>query len=67
MLLQAVLLVAVLAGFFLLVPGIVWLSTGSRLQAMEAAKGYGRVVLILFVIPGALGCVVAGVSLLFQS
>lgn len=59
--------VAALLGFFLLVPGIVWISTGSRRQAVEAAKGYGWVVLILFVIPGALGCVVAGVSLLLGS
>lgn len=62
--LQGLITVAVLAGFFLLVPGIVWISTGSRGQAMEAAKGYGWVCLILFVIPGLLGCLVAGVSLL---
>lgn len=54
-------LIAALVGFFLLVPGIVWLSTGSRSQAVEAAKGYGWVVLILFGVPAALGGIVAGV------
>lgn len=62
---QAFKLVAVLAGFFLLVPGFIWLTSGSRREAVESAKGYGWVVLILFVIPGALGGIVAGISLLF--
>ena len=66
MFLRALITVAVLAGFFLLVPGLVWLSTGSRREAIESAKGYGWVVLILFIIPGALGCVVAGISLLLR-
>lgn len=60
-------LVAVLAGFFLLVPGIAWLSTGSWRQALDAAKGYGWVCLILFVIPAALGGIVAGFILLLGS
>lgn len=63
---QALIGCAVLVALFLLVPGIVWLSTGSRRQAMEAARGYGVVCLILFVIPSALGCLVAGISLLIQ-
>lgn len=67
MFLRALILVVSLAGFFLLVPGIVWLSTGSRRQAMEAARGYGWVVLILFVIPGAIGGVIAAFSLLLPS
>lgn len=54
-------LIAALLGFFLLVPGVVWVSTGSWRQTVEAAKGYGLVVLILFGIPAALGGIVAAV------
>lgn len=53
-------LIAALAGFFLLVPGVVLISTGSWRSAVEAAKGYGMVWLVLFVIPGAIGGVIAG-------
>lgn len=59
---HALILVAVLAGFFLPMPGIAWLSTGSWREAKEATKGYGWVVLILFGIPAALGGIVAAFS-----
>ena len=64
--LQALIGCAVLAGMFLLVPGFTWLATGSWRRALESAKGYGVVCLILFVIPMALGLVAAVVSLLLQ-
>lgn len=65
--LQGLIFVVVATALFALVPGIVWLSTGSRREAVESAKGLGWVWLILFVIPTVLGLIAAGFSRLLPS
>jgi hypothetical protein len=53
---------AVLTGMFLIVPGAIWLFTGSRAQAWQAAKGYAVVMAILVWLPMLLGFVVWAIS-----
>jgi hypothetical protein len=58
-------LVAVLTGMFLLVPGSIWLFTGNRARAWEAAKGYAIVMAILVWGPMLVGFVFLAISSLF--
>jgi len=58
--------VALITALFLLVPAFAWL-TGGRREAWTAAKGFGVVCLILFVIPGAVGFLIVGIMHLLGS
>jgi len=57
---------ALIAALFALVPGFAWM-TGDRRDAWVAAKGFGVVCLVLFVIPGAIGFLVVGIMQLMGS
>lgn len=61
---QALKLIAVLLGLFAIVPLFTLLATGSWKQAVEAAFGYGVVLLIVMVIPMSVGLLVALVGLI---
>lgn len=61
---QALKLVAALLGLFMIVPLVARMGTGSWARAREATKGYGVVLLIVMVIPMAIGAVIAVVGLI---
>lgn len=56
----------VILAMFGMIPLIAWTARGRWQDAIEASKGLGMVLLIVFVIPAGVGALLAGLMVLFS-